>query len=77
MVMQRGRPSTSRNDRQERKIYLLALPNELVVDVLCRLEDIDDALHFARTCHRAHGILQNKHFYLDIMRSIIVSPTPH
>ena len=53
--------------------FLTNLPNELLVQIFCSLGDIDDALHFGRTCTAINRILESPEFYLLIMRSIIVS----
>jgi len=54
-------------------VFLTNLPNELLVQIFCSLSDIDDALHFGRTCTAINHILESPEFYLLIMRSIIVS----
>ncbi|OCL12490.1 hypothetical protein AOQ84DRAFT_152993, partial [Glonium stellatum] len=58
-------------------VFLTDLPNELLVQIFCSLDDIDDALHFGRACTVINRILKSPEFYLVIMRSIIVSSNTH
>jgi hypothetical protein len=52
--------------------HILDLPPEIVIWVFESLENIDDALHFARSCKYAFSAFDTNSVRLKIFRSIIV-----
>jgi hypothetical protein len=51
---------------------ILNLPPEIIVWVFKSLDDIDDALHFARCCKYVHCVFDPMSVRLEIFKSIIV-----
>lgn len=54
---------------------LTDLPTELLLNIYEQLENIDDALHLARSCKLMYEVLDPQGHRLSVFSHIIVSPS--